>query len=110
MTTNHDATTIVPAAPGWYLCEPVGDDGDPVADLGELEVIAWAITYTVGGGEPEGYALPVTADIGVVREPLVLRSPSGRYFRPFDCDFGTDRQAAVEAERARQAARFAHAA
>ena len=104
MNDEATTTTIIPAEPGWRVCEAVSADGDPCADLLEMEVIAWLVTYTLAADGPEGYPTPVTVDIGVVIENLLLRSPEGRYVRPYDVDFGHDRHAAHQAERERRAA------
>jgi len=93
---TDDQMTIIPAEPGWRLCDPISDGPDKVDDIVEIEVIAWAVTYSLGrDGVPCGFATAITADTGTDRRALPLRSPSGRYFLPEDRDF-LNRQAVID--------------
>ena len=81
---NEPTVTVIPATPGWRVCEPVqSEDGESVDEVVETDIIAWAVmVHQRSEFEISGYAEPVTADDGILRDNHALRTPGGKIFRP----------------------------
>ena len=83
---NEHTITIIPAAPGWRVCEPVrSDNGERVEGTVETDIIAWAvIAWPDDIFKFNADAEPVTAGDGIIRTNHALRTPEGRVFRKAD--------------------------
>lgn len=74
---------VIPAGPGWSVCEPIYDDSDCISGLDESPVIAWVVIYDAADSDDivSAYAQPVIADCVITCgwDSPVLKRPDGRY-------------------------------
>ena len=93
MPSESAISKVIPANPGWFVCEPSFDDQGRPEKFCELEIIAWIIYYNPDG---DGFTetLPVTPESLPGR--YVLKSPSGRMFIPEAENFEYDQEAALK--------------
>lgn len=109
----NEYSAVVPAQPGWYVCDPThGDDG--ISGLSESAVVAWIITYTrenlgVGGAKTipvPDLATPVTADgLGGDQNPLILKRPDGTYTDPYNRDYTNEGEVVADLRKRAEAVR-----
>lgn len=75
---------IIPAAPGWFVCEPRYDEHDSVIGFEEHAVVAWALEADTGdeGEVLAMWAWPVCPELTTLTTTAaarVLRRSDGRY-------------------------------
>ncbi|WP_413206960.1 hypothetical protein [Rhodospirillum sp. A1_3_36] len=85
-------TQIVPAAPGWKLCELIGQEDD-TNDIGYMDVVAWLVIAEYSEGAWTTSSLPVVADSEICEGSMLLRRPDGKFTHPDSCYLETEEEA-----------------
>ncbi len=86
MTEFQNKVSIIPAAPGWFQAEPIGEN-DKVVDIHLEPIIAWVITceYQAQNGDVNdvgAFIYPVTVG-GYDPSFKYLRRPDGSFCIPY---------------------------